>query len=400
MAQRGANLFEDERGVSLLHQPAEQRIGVGEEEAVLPSVECADFLVDVGEQTQLVEVSQGQFAGVECPSLFGALFFRLDEQGLQLGRRQGDDFRTSGGCLRRPVVGGVEALLHGAVADVVAPLSVAQLLEVGGDAAALPGKVVGAQSFRFENAEELVGDAVHHVRRLVAQCLEQLAVGGDGLRVRQLGAQSVALLDVGLVEDVQAEAFDFARHVPAFVRGDAFADELQEPSQHGRASVELLDEDIDGVREHLGVVERDVHVGTQFQFPRQVAHHRLEERVDGFHAEAAVVMNQQGEGAPCLVAHLLRGQSQSVADHVQVGIRCRIPDGDAEELSQDAFLHFRGRLVGKGHREDVAVGGGVGYEELDVFHGERERLSRARRSLVDEEFRSVVHHDGRVKVGR
>ena len=65
------------------------------------------------------------------------------------------------------------------------------------------------------------------------------------------------------------------------------------------------DEDMKEVTHHAVAVQLHGEPRVEFELTAQVAHHRLEEAVDGLHAEAAVVVNQGGKGLRCTLAYLL-----------------------------------------------------------------------------------------------
>ena len=89
-------------------------------------------------------------------------------------------------------------------------------------------------------------------------------------------------------------------------------------------SVQLLDHGVYGLFECLVVVQFDIEVGTQLQLTCQVAHHRLEERVDGLHAESAIVVYHEVQRLARLGAYLFLRQMQLFHQLVQIRLGVRI----------------------------------------------------------------------------
>ena len=89
-------------------------------------------------------------------------------------------------------------------------------------------------------------------------------------------------------------------------------------------SVQLLDHGVYGFLERLVVVQFDVQIGTQLQLACQVAHHRLEERVDGLHTESAIVVYHEVQRLARLGAYLFLRQMQLFHQLVQIRLGVRI----------------------------------------------------------------------------
>ena len=379
-------LFEDKRRVPLLHQPVQQGVRVRQQEAVLFPVQRLHLLVYVVQQLQLVQVLPRQAAAVHRPVPLRSQAFRLLQQRHQVPFRQVRNLFPLLRCLCAPVVRAGQASLQGGVHHVlVRQLPVLQFAEVAPDAPGSPLQVLRYQSVSLQFPFKLFPERLHLLQRLRFQFLQRLLVQLHHLRFAQAFPQSVSLLQVTLVEDVPSEALDFVRHVPALVVGDAFVDVVQQPAHHRCVRCQLLDEAVHRLVQYLRVVQFDVQVRAQLQFAGQVPHHRLEERVDCLHPEAAVVVQhvQQGRSRP--PSQFLGGDAvlQVLADAVQVRFRVPVALPDAVQLLHDAFLHLPCRLVGEGHGQNLPVRPRVGDEVFDIFHGQGERLSRSGRCFVD-----------------
>ena len=94
-------------------------------------------------------------------------------------------------------------------------------------------------------------------------------------------------------------------------------------------------------------------------------------------------MQQQVQRQASTLTDLFGREISALQDalHVVVGLGQLL--GDAVELTEDAHLHLLGGLVGEGDSEDVTVALGILHQELDIFNGQREGLSRTRTSLID-----------------
>ena len=117
-------------------------------------------------------------------------------------------------------------------------------------------------------------------------------------------------LHVAFVENVAGKGFDFIRYIPSLVVGNAFVDVIQQQRQDRRSRSKAFDEAVHGIGQHLVAVQFDVQIRAKLKFAGQVAHDRLEERVDGLHPEAAVVVQHIQQGVACPLPDFLFGERQ------------------------------------------------------------------------------------------
>ena len=195
----------------------------------------------------------------------------------------------------------------------------------------------------------------------------------------------LAVLLVNVLENILAEFFDFPNDVPRLVFLDVFVDIVENPRQFLAIRVKAFDEVSDGLLFDLRVVEFDAQVGCEVEFAGEVSQHALEKRVDGFHAEIAVVVQQVVEGDGGSLAHKFGIVSRLLRDDVDVVLRFAVVAvvADAVELRQNAHFHLFGCLVGERHGEDAAVGRRVFHQQFDVIDSKPERFSRTGAGFID-----------------
>ena len=150
MADVGANLLEHEGGVALAHDVVEQGVGVRQKEAVLLLIELAHLLIQVVEQADVVHIAQGELARVDDSVVLASEILGGLEQRYQFLFRQFHHGMSVRGGLGGPVLGTLQVFLHGGIADVIARVSVQELVEVAGYARLLPVEVVHAQAVHIE----------------------------------------------------------------------------------------------------------------------------------------------------------------------------------------------------------------------------------------------------------
>ena len=379
----GADFLVDKRSVAFPNQAVKQGVGVRQQETVVRLILQPHLLVDVRQQPQVVQVTQREVARIEQQAVLRTPVFRFLQQRHQFRGRQGADFVAMGGSLRGPVLFTFQTLLHGCIADVAAQFSVGQFVEITADAPRTVFQVRRRQPVHFEQSRKLVAESLHKLQHLFADVFQFLPIRRDELRVGQFPAQSFSFLDIVLIEDVLSETLDILRHIPAPVVRNPFLDVLQQPVEHRRAAVQFFNHGIHGIAQHLRIVQFDGQVGPQLQFPCQVAHHRLEKRVDGFDAETAVVMNHVPQGLACRLPDFFDRLGRGFLYFLQVTVRPLVGCGNAIQLFQDTFLHFRRGLVGECHRQNSPVRIRVFNQLSYIMYGQRESLAGTGRRLVD-----------------
>ncbi|EJX06958.1 hypothetical protein EVA_04922 [gut metagenome] len=333
IADVGANLFEHKRRVAIFHQLMKQRVGVRQQEAVVLLIQQAHLLVDVGQQLHIIEILQREQAGVVQPVVLDAIFFCCLQELHQLVFRQFHNGGTFGGGLGSPVFRAFQAVIHRSIVHVIAQLPPVELAEVAPDAFASPLQLIGGESVGFQHLYKVVVESLHLLYNHPCQRLHLPAIVLHGLRPAQFLTQLSALFDIHLIKDILTERFDFVRHIPPLVVGNPFVDIIEQPAQHRRGRSQLFNQAVHGIAQHLSAVQFDVQVRTQLQFPGQVAHHRLEKRVDGFHAEAAVVVQHIVQRRAGCLPHLLLRFPGFLLDPVEISCRILIAGMNAIQLT-------------------------------------------------------------------
>ena len=235
--------------------------------------------------------------------------------------------------------------------------TVLQFLEEAVDACLAVAEVIDGEPLFSHHAEELLADAHHALEGLLANIPQlSLILVEEVLAAHQL-PQLLAVLLVEVAEDGESELLDLSYDVPCAVVADVVHDVLHQPLQQQVGGRQRVDELVDGYFLHLFVVQLHTQVGGEVQLACQVAHHTLEERVDGLHAEVAVVVQQQVQRYPCSLGYLWLRQrlAQSFIHLVQVAFRVRIVAPDAVEVGEDAHLHLLRSFVGEGNSKYLPV---------------------------------------------
>ena len=104
--------------------------------------------------------------------------------------------------------------------------------------------------------------------------------------------------------------------------------------------------------EHFLVVEVHFEVGREAQFVCQVFQDRLEERVDGFHTETVIIVQDMAEGRAGTAADFFLRQLDTVRPEFFLE-RFQIIGGgwksfpNAIKLLEDTVFHFGRSLIGE-----------------------------------------------------
>ena len=156
----------------------------------------------------------------------------------------------------------------------------------------------------FKDTEELFPESFHLFQSFFFEGFQCIPIVLDAVLVLQGLSERFPFGNVLLVEDVPSEILDFIGYLPLLVVADTFLDVVEQPIEDRGVSVQFLNHGIYRFAQCGGIVQFNVQVGTQFQFARQVTHHRLEKRVDGFYPEPAIIMNHQLECLASLFAYV------------------------------------------------------------------------------------------------
>jgi len=155
---------------------------------------------------------------------------------------------------------------------------------------AAPAELVEAESPRFHFGTEVGCRALHDVQRGVQLVVERGAEFADAFVLAQHFAHFVFPGQISLFENPCGEAFHLTGDVPPLVVRDAVVHIFQNPVQDGGSKVKAFHDVVYSRMEHFLVVEVHFEIGREAQFVCQVFQDRLEERVDGFHPETVIVV--------------------------------------------------------------------------------------------------------------
>ena len=188
----------------------------------------------------------------------------------------------------------------------------------------------------------------------------------------------VKQLAVGLIEfaeDVLAELLYLSYHVPVLVVLQILVNVVHYPRQDLVIFREIVYQVVNGITFYLIVVEFDAQVGSKVEFACQIAQNTLEEGVDSFNTEVAIVVHYIVKCHTRTFSHeLLRNVHVSLY-LLNVAFRVRQSFPYAIQLAQYTNLHFLGCLVGKGHGKCRAKTRRVVDKQFDVFYGKCECLA-------------------------
>ena len=130
--------------------------------------------------------------------------------------------------------------------------------------------------------------------------------------------QRLTHLLVFVVEDGASETFDLTDDVPGLLIGDTLHDILQDPLQHHVGSAQVGNQLIHSQLLHLHIIETDLQVSGQVEFPCHVPQHTLEEGIDGLHTEIVVVMKQVRQSLSSPFPDEFRRIARLLHNHLQV----------------------------------------------------------------------------------
>ena len=188
---------------------------------------------------------------------------------------------------------------------------------------------------------------------------------------------------VGVLENAFAELLHLPDDVPTLVVADCLENISHQPVEQLVFFAQLLNHRVDSQLLHLLVVEFNTEVRGQVKFAGKVLQHTLKEFVNGLHTKRTIVVDKALQCECGILLHQQWVDTQFARHLVHIALRIGIAMGQAIELAQDACFHlFRG-LVGESDRKDMPKTRGVGYQQFDVFHSQRECLAAASAGLVD-----------------
>ena len=211
---------------------------------------------------------------------------------------------------------------------------------------------------------------------------------GGKLFFRKFSAvQQMTPFHVFFLQQFARQVTELSRHIPCSVVLEALRYEAHEPFQFVGILLHSLKKSVDGLGKDVLVVDFHFEACGESYLVCQVGKERLEEGVDGADVELVVVVNERIEGCACPSADFVgRNLCRKFGLHgFEETVGIVIPEGQGVEVLQDASLHFRRSLVGKGDGKLVLVGivCALADEVGDECGGKREGLSRTGRGFVD-----------------
>ena len=193
----------------------------------------------------------------------------------------------------------------------------------------------------------------------------------------------VSMRAIDVLENVLSELLDGSYDVPRVVVVDRFANVVEYPPEFQASRVECVDEVVDGLFLNLVVIKGNTQVGGEVEFACQIAQHTLEERIDGLHAEIAVVVDEVLQGDSSSFGGCFLRDAQVGGDTIHVVGTIVEPFPNSIQLTEDSGLHLFGGLVGEGHSEYSVIGERIGNEQLDILHSQTKSLACASACLID-----------------
>ena len=173
----------------------------------------------------------------------------------------------------------------------------------------------------FQFLLKMIIETFHFFQHFGFQFFQLLAVFLDGVRIAQPLPKSFPFFNIALVKDIAAETFHLIRYIPTLVVGNPFVDIIQQPCEDRGGGTEFLNHAVYRIAEHFGIVQFDIQIRAEFQFPRQVTHDGLKERVDGFHPETAVIVQHIAESDSRRFPYFLLRPSGFFFYPVEIGLR-------------------------------------------------------------------------------
>ena len=182
-------------------------------------------------------------------------------------------------------------------------------------------EVADIQFVGFETIKELLRRFLECLLCPVCLCLDILDILAEEIRVGSHLGKFLALGLIKVAEDGASECLEWSDDVPSLVVLDIVVNIVENPFHHIVVHSQRRYQFIHCHVLHLIVVEFYFQVGGEVEFTCQVAHHALEERVDGLHLEVAVVVEQQVESRGSPFPCLLGVDGQGAAHGVEIVVR-------------------------------------------------------------------------------
>ena len=358
-----ADFLVDERRVVVSDEFGEDVFRLGEQHHVLLVAHALHLGVEVREQGEAAVVLAQQRASVPRTDVAVVEVAHRAQQRLQSG-----DERRRRRTLRTPPLGRGAHLRDRRTVGL--DLAVGHGVEPVGEAAALAREVGGREPCRGDDADRLGGRFAQPGagrfgvgRRLPDDASELFARARRGERLLVL-----------LLEELAAQRENAFADIPFAPLVDALLHEIREPTLQIAVDGDLLDQRIGALREHRRGLDLDVVVEVDAELLDEGAQDALEKGVDRENRKARVVVQDARPRLGGPFADRCGVEPQLVAQPRQVGA---LPArSQAVDLLENTALHLLGGLVGKGHGQDMTVGGGTLHDVVHVLVGQLIGLAR------------------------
>ena len=194
--------------------------------------------------------------------------------------------------------------------------------------------------------------------------------------------------EVILLKDIAPELLHRFIHLPRAVCSDFLFNEINDGLELAGVLPQRLDDFVNGIRQHLCLIQFHLQVGRQFQLVGKFTDDTLKEGVNRLNTETAIIMHDvrqrlirplpqdvsvdaQNGGAVRLFP--IQGHRQTGMQIVQnilyiiIGTFQSI--GYTKKCAKNPLLHLSSRLVGEGDGKNVLILHRIDSQQRDVFNG-------------------------------
>ena len=198
----------------------------------------------------------------------------------------------------------------------------------------------------------------------------------------------LAVNEVILLEDIASELLHRLVHLPRAVGSDFLLYEVNDGLELAGVLPQRLDDSVNGIRQHLRLIQFHFQVGRQFQFVGKFTNDTLKERVYRLNAKTAIIMHNVRQRLLRPLAQDVPVDAQnggavrlfSIQGHRQTGMQIvqnilYIIIGTFQSIgytikcAENPLLHLRSRLVGEGDGKNVLILHRIDSQQRDVFNG-------------------------------
>ena len=208
MLYLGTYLLEDKGRVALADERVEQLLGVAEQEAVVHLVEGVHLLFDAAQESELVQMAQGEVGTLVEAPLAGALVDGIAQDIAQRTISETEDELALGMGLGHPLFGIAQTVGYGSVLDGGVEDALLEFEEEACDASILVGEVVGGELFALEGLEETLTNLLHALLGSIADITQTLGVVVEEAWLAHLLFEFSAHGLIVVAKDVAPEGLD------------------------------------------------------------------------------------------------------------------------------------------------------------------------------------------------